>query len=206
MIAIIDYGIGNLGSISNLFKKIGVHAEIHSDPEKMQSATHYVFPGVGHFDQGMKNLEERNLIPFLNQKALAEKKPFLGICLGAQLMTQKSEEGLKPGLGWFSATTKRFAFEPGAKLKIPHMGWNELIESTSHVILNNFDSSPRFYFVHSYFMECSNAQDIIAKTHYGVSFCSILGRDNIVGVQFHPEKSHKFGMQLFRNFSQWDGK
>jgi glutamine amidotransferase len=201
MIVIIDYGVGNLGSIANMFKKIGVVATISSDPTVIAQADKLVLPGVGAFDNGMQNLHNRNLVEILNQRVLDAGVPILGLCIGMQLFAQRSEEGQLPGLGWLEAEVVRFKFEGScATLKIPHMGWNIIFPDQAHPIVYNLESNARFYFVHSYHLVCKQTQNVIARVKYGYDFAAIVGRDNILGAQFHPEKSHKFGMQLFRNF------
>jgi glutamine amidotransferase len=204
MIVIIDYGMGNLGSVANMLKKIGAQAVISSNIQMISRADKLILPGVGAFDSGMKNLDELGIIPVLNHKIIVEKTPLLGVCLGMQLLTRRSEEGQLPGLGWLDAETVRFKFDiSNPHLKVPHMGWNSLQLSRSHPIFSDFDSEPRFYFVHSYYVVCADTRNILARTNYGGEFVSIVGKENILGVQFHPEKSHKFGMKLLRNFVEW---
>lgn len=198
MITIVDYGLGNIASIRNMIKKAGGESMITADPAVVAQATKLIIPGVGSFGQGMKNLEERGLVDALNRKALLEKVPVLGICLGMQLMTLHSEEGDRSGLGWIEAKTKKFNL-PG--LKVPHMGWSDIIvKKPDHPLFKNSTEEKRFYFVHSYAVHCSNSENILAQTEYGYLFDSMIVKDNIMGCQFHPEKSHKFGMNLLRNF------
>ncbi len=200
MIVIIDYGMGNLGSIRNMLRKIGAPAEISSRPEVLESADKLILPGVGAFDSGMRSLAEKGMIPLLNRRILEEKCLILGICLGMQLMTRESEEGNLPGLGWIAATTRRFRFAgDSANLKIPHMGWN-LVKPANRATLFSGLEEPRFYFVHSYHVCCDDPADVLGTTSYGFEFTSAVKRDNIMGTQFHPEKSHKFGLKLLRNF------
>lgn len=203
MIIIVDYGVGNLGSIYNMFKKIGVQAAISSRLTEIEKATKLVLPGVGSFDFAMKNLQKFNFIPLLNQKVLNEKIPILGICLGMQLLTEKSEEGDCAGLGWIDAETVRFKFLPeNDRLKVPHMGWNDLKIMKQNSILVDMHEDARFYFVHSYHVVCRNADDVLAKTSYGYEFTSMVQHQNIFGAQFHPEKSHKYGLRLLKNFAE----
>lgn len=209
MITIVDYGMGNLGSIYNMFvKKIKVNCKITSDLDEIGNATKLLLPGVGSFDKAMSRINEGGFKEVLDKKALEEKVPVLGICLGMQLLTKGSEEGILPGLGWIDAQTKKFSFEKSQKLKVPHMGWNEVMgRNDSKLTKGLFDitlikENPRFYFVHSYYVEVENQENSMLKTCYGHSFDSAIYRDNIYGAQFHPEKSHKFGIQLFKNFAE----
>jgi glutamine amidotransferase len=203
MIAIVDYGMGNLGSISNMLKKIGIQSSISSDPRVIDEAEKLILPGVGAFDLGMKNITERGLLDSLNVQALERKKPILGLCLGMQLFTRASEEGHVQGLGWLDAKTVRFKFSAAdAHLKIPHMGWNTLQIRRSHPLLSDLGTDPRFYFVHSFHVQCSDNGKVLATTNYGYDFPSVVVQDNILGAQFHPEKSHKFGLRLLKNFTE----
>jgi glutamine amidotransferase len=204
MLVIIDYGIGNLGSIANMLKKVGVRSTIASDEVTIASAEKLVLPGVGAFDNGMQNLRVRGLVDVLNQQVLDERKPILGLCLGMQLFSHKSEEGAEPGLGWLEATTVRFSFagSQAALLKVPHMGWNYIWPERADPLLADLPDEPCFYFVHSYHLVCSNADDVLASTHYGYDFPAMVHRGNIYGAQFHPEKSHKYGMALLKNFAE----
>ena len=201
MITIVDYNMGNLGSIQNMLKKLGVDSEITSDPSRVAAASKLILPGVGAFDAGMDNLERADLIPVLNERVAQVRVPILGICLGMQLMTRQSAEGERKGLGWIDAETVRF--EPSASAsKVPHMGWN-LVESVrGGVLVEGLPPEPRFYFVHSYFVRCWQDEDVLLTTRYGSVFHSGFHRGNVWGVQFHPEKSHKFGMRLLQNFAQ----
>lgn len=201
VIVIVDYKMGNLGSILNMFKKIGVPASVTSDRDKIASADKLVLPGVGSFDNGMNNLKELALEDVLTENAMKGKVSILGICLGMQLMTMSSEEGSMPGLGWIDASTKRFR-PADPRLKVPHMGWNVIAQKKDSPLLSGMYEEPRFYFVHSYRVFCADAADVLATTHYGDEFVSAFERDNILGVQFHPEKSHRFGMKLLKNFAE----
>ncbi len=199
MITIVDYGVGNLGSVFNMMKKIGAEAEVTYDLDKITKAKKILLPGVGAFDSAMEKLTNTELRNVLDQKALVEKIPVMGICLGMQLLTRGSEEGKLPGLGWIPSYTYRF---PRTELKVPHMGWNLSKRSTPSALTENFDEEFRFYFVHSYYVKADQEQNSILQTSYGVTFDSGVEKDNIIGVQFHPEKSHRFGMQLFKNFAR----
>lgn len=203
MIVVVDYGVGNLGSIVNMFKKVGVKAVASSDVTVIEAAEKLILPGVGAFDAGMSELNKRGLVPLLNHLALEKKIPTLGLCLGLQLMSQKSEEGQLEGLGWLDAETIRYKFDADqAHLKIPHMGWNTIEIRRPHPLLSDFDAEARFYFVHSFHLRSADPEAVLAETDYGGYFPSILGKGNIMGAQFHPEKSHRFGMKLLKNFAE----
>jgi glutamine amidotransferase len=200
MVTIIDYKTGNLGSIQNILKRIGEESVITSDKNEIARATKLILPGVGAFDTGMRNLSGLDLVNVLNEKVKVEKVPVLGICLGMQLFSGGSEEGSLPGLNWIDGESIRFRFEDSQEYKIPHMGWNFVKQHKSSRLFDNMYTDPRFYFVHSYFLRVHNAEDILTSTTYEIEFTSAVERGNILGVQFHPEKSHKFGMKLLRNF------
>lgn len=202
MITIIDYGMGNLGSISNMFKRIGVESEVTSDKEKIAAAKKILLPGVGAFDAAMERINEGGFREILDRKALLEKVPVFGICLGMQLLTNSSEEGKIPGLGWIPAKTTRFAFSHDTKLKVPHMGWNRVNEKNPSLLIKDLPPEPRFYFVHSYYVMAEDEKHVLTTTTHGVEFNSIIQKENIFGAQFHPEKSHKFGMKLLENFAR----
>ena len=202
MIAIVNYGLGNLGSIHNMLKKIGAKSVITSDLEEIAGAQKIILPGVGHFDKAMERIRQSGLSDLLNEKALKEKIPILGICLGMQILTMSSEEGRLPGLGWVPAKIVRFQFTNESNLKIPHMGWNLVEKSTSSCLTAGFSDEFRFYFVHSYHVQVEDEKFSIMKTTHGYSFDSAIQNDNIFGVQFHPEKSHRFGMKLLENFAR----
>ncbi|GAA4321347.1 imidazole glycerol phosphate synthase subunit HisH [Flaviaesturariibacter amylovorans] len=199
MTTIVDYGLGNLGSVLNMFKKIGAPAQITADPDVLAKAEKVLLPGVGAFDAAMERLNGTPLREVLDHKALVEKVPTLGICLGMQLLTKGSEEGVLPGLGWIPAFTHRFP--PAEGLKVPHMGWNGVKPATPSPLTAGFDPEYRFYFVHSYYVKAEDRRNAILETTHGVTFDSALQQGNIFGAQFHPEKSHRFGMQLFKNFA-----
>jgi imidazole glycerol-phosphate synthase subunit HisH len=200
MVVIIDYGVGNLGSIQNMLKKIGSNVKITNDAEEIKSASKIILPGVGNFDYGMKNLESNNLIEILNEVVFNKKTPILGICLGAQLMTKSSEEGERNGLSWFDAEVVKFNFEKETNLKVPHMGWDTVNVKRNNLLTEDLFIDSKFYFVHSYYIKSSINDDIMFTTNYGNEFVSGLNKDNIYAVQFHPEKSHKYGMKLMQNF------
>jgi len=203
MIAIVDYGMGNIGSVYNMLKKIAQPAIITSDKEKISNASKIILPGVGAFDSGMEQLNKLGLTDLLKKKALEDKIPFLGICLGAQLMLHTSEEGKIPGLGIISGEVVKFNMEGySSNFRIPNMGWNQVEQMKPSNLVDELPDEPRFYFVHSYHFKLRSSEDELLVSNYGYRFCSAFEHDNIAGVQFHPEKSHKFGMQLLRNFGE----
>ncbi|UTW51672.1 imidazole glycerol phosphate synthase subunit HisH [bacterium SCSIO 12827] len=204
MIAIVDIGIGNLGAIKNMLRKVGAQAEITDSADAIKAADKIVLPGVGAFDHGMGALAASGLMDTLNEQALDAGKPILGICLGAQMLGRRSEEGSLPGLGWIDMDIVRFPRDAG--LKIPHMGWNTVAPTMpggrTHPLFAGGEDAPRFYFVHSFHFECDRPEDVTATCVYGKPFAAAVARGNIWGVQFHPEKSHRFGAALLRNFAE----
>ncbi len=200
MVYIVNYGLGNLNSIRNIIKKIGGESKIIEDVRGLKDAQKIILPGIGAFDHGMKFLNERGWISELNEAVLVKKKPVLGICLGMQLMCNGSEEGVLPGLGWFDADIKRFRLSPDSPFKIPHMGWNAVHIKKNNPLIENKEEEQRFYFVHSYHAVCNNHADELLTTVHGYEFTAAMSHDNIYATQFHPEKSHRFGMALLKNF------
>ena len=205
MIVIVDYQMGNVGSIANMLKKIGVDSLITSDAERIEAAEKLILPGVGAFDTGMTNLERSGLLPVLNDKVVRQRTPVLGICLGMELLTNGSAEGSCPGLGWVEGRTVRFRFDDGAaQLNVPHMGWNSVRPAAHSELLRDLPADNRFYFVHSYHVVCDRSDDVGGWTRYGEDFASVVERGHVMGTQFHPEKSHRFGMALLRNFAAFE--
>lgn len=202
MIAIINYGLGNLASIKNMCKRLAIEAQITDDPEIISKASKLILPGVGHFEKGMENLKASGLQPLLNELVINKKKLILGICLGAQLMTKHSEEGDVGGLGWVDATTVRFDQSKINGLKIPHMGWSEIHLTQKNQLWLDLPHEPRFYFVHTYHFLFENKEEISATSTYSYNFACAFQKENIFGTQFHPEKSHKFGMKVLENFNK----
>jgi glutamine amidotransferase len=202
MIAIIDFDMGNLGSIHNMLSRLGFDSEITSDLDRIRDAEKLILPGVGAFDMAMANLAERGMIPVLNDLVLKRKVTVLGICLGMQLLSHRSEEGKIPGLGWIDAETIRFKFDPEQNLRIPHMGWNTVDIQQESCLFKDMHEKPRFYFVHTYHVKCESEETVLTTTHYGFDFTSSIVKDNVYGAQFHPEKSHKFGMKILQNFAE----
>jgi imidazole glycerol-phosphate synthase subunit HisH len=201
MLVVVDYGMGNLGSVENMLRKVGAPATVSADVEVVRRATRLILPGVGSFDAGMQNLEQRGLLPVLQAKVQDERVPVLGICLGMQLFSRRSEEGRCAGLGWLEADTVRIRPESaGPPLPVPHMGWDEIRALRPHPVLEGLETAARFYFVHSYQVRCDRAEDLLAVADYGGPVTAAVCRGNVVGTQFHPEKSHRFGMRLMKNW------
>lgn len=198
-ILIANYGMGNLGSIVNMFKKVGGRAEICADQARIAAADKLVLPGVGAFDHGMRGLQVSGLREPLEEAVLRRGAPVLGVCLGMQLMLEASEEGQLSGLGWIAGRAARFPGGAGCP-RVPHMGWNGVRPVRDNPLLLSAEAAQRFYFVHSYKVECADPADVLAVTEYGQEFCSAFARGNIYGVQFHPEKSHAYGMAMFKRF------
>lgn len=197
MTSIIDYGLGNLGSISNMLAKLGHASIITRDHTEIMDSSKIILPGVGSFDMGMENLKKYDLLSVLNEKRKDKSCSILGICLGMQLLTDGSEEGKLKGLGWVPGFSKKFNTN---NVKVPHMGWNRVAIRQTSPLTSGFDESFKFYFVHSYYVECENENDVLTYTSYDNRFASSLNHENVFGVQFHPEKSHRFGMKLLDNF------
>jgi glutamine amidotransferase len=199
-IVIIDYGMGNLRSVQKKIERIGLKAIITRELKEIESAQKLILPGVGHFANAVQKLKSENIWDLLNFKVLEEKTPIIGICLGMQLMARFSEEGDAEGFGWFNAQVVRFRVSDKVKYKVPHIGWNNIEVKKESPVFTNISSDSQFYFVHSYHMVCNSDADILTTTVYDYSFTSSVLKDNILGVQFHPEKSHDKGEILLRNF------
>jgi len=199
LITIINYNLGNPQSIKNMLAYIGIESRISAVHSQITTSDHLILPGVGHFQHGMEQLEDLGLVDVLKQVVLENEIPILGICLGMQLLTKHSEEGNINGLNFIDALTKKFDFQD-ATFKVPHMGWNSVEFKKDSPINKGVVSNPRYYFVHSYFVECANQDDILCTTSYGKNFVSGFQNQNIFGLQFHPEKSHRFGMEILANF------
>jgi len=204
MLAVIDYKMGNIRSVAKAFELLGADVIITSKAGDIEKAERLVLPGVGAFSDGMRNLKELNLINILNKEIVNNKKPFLGICLGMQLLAKESEEfGRHEGLGWVDAEIKGFKFENN-KLKVPHVGWNNINIKKPNDLFGGIKNSAEFYFVHSYYMFCKE-EIITADCDYGIRFAAAIRQDNIFATQFHPEKSQTTGLKLLNNFLNWKG-
>lgn len=199
MIVIVDYDIGNISAVQNMFQRIGVACRVSSNTKDIEQAERIVLPGNGSFDACMLNLKDSGLIPVLKSRVLQHGVPLLGICVGAQMLGHASAEGVEPGLGWINMRVERFPVLPD--LRVPHMGWNHVKPKKPHPLTDAMTDETRFYFVHSYYMQPVEKDDVLLTTPYGIEFASAVARGNISGVQFHPEKSHRFGKQLFKAFA-----
>ena len=199
MIAILDYGMGNVGSIQNILKYIGEDSIITASPSEIIDADMLILPGVGAFDTGMKNLEEYNLVDAIHRH-VHENKPLLGICLGMQMLGRKSEEGILPGLGLIQMDTIRFQLP--AEYKVPHMGWNRVSVVSNTPLTHDLPDNERYYFVHTFHVKCDWSSNVLMTCNYGKNFEAAVFSNNVYGVQFHPEKSHEFGMRLLINFAR----
>ena len=198
-IAIVDYGMGNLHSVQRKFTRVGARATVTSDPGVIGRAERVVLPGVGHFRRAMENLRRLRLLETLND-ARARRVPILGICLGMQLMANRSEEGDADGLGWLDANVVRFKVSDAVRFKVPHIGWNEIVQKKKSALFKNIPDRSEFYFVHAYHMTAIREAIILSETEYDYCFASAVESENVFGVQFHPEKSHDIGDLLLRNF------
>jgi len=202
MITILDYGSGNINAIKNIYERLNISYEFATTIEQIIKADHILLPGVGAFNETISTLQEKGFTEVLNKKVQVEKVPILGICVGMQMLADSSEEGTLHGLGWIHGKVKKFdkTLLPG-KPKFPHLGWNSIEISRNCPLFKDVDPEVGFYFVHSYYFECADEADVICKTVYGKTFHSAVNRENIYGVQFHPEKSHDNGIQLLKNFA-----
>jgi imidazole glycerol-phosphate synthase subunit HisH len=200
MIVIVDHGMGNLGSVQNMLRKIGAESVRSADPDVIAKADKLILAGIGAFDGAAGRLAELGLVDLLNDLVLDRRIPTLGVCLGMQLMARSSEEGAQTGLGWLDADVRRFSFESGSRLPVPHMGWTEVAPTRSSPLFAEDAEPLRFYFSHAYHLVCHDPADVAATSTYGYEYPAAVHRGNILGTQFHPEKSHVFGMDVYRRF------
>jgi glutamine amidotransferase len=201
MIAIVEYGVGNIGALLNMFEYLGIDAEASGDRRTLLKADKILLPGVGAFDKAMSRLRSQNLVEPLNEAVLGRRIPVLGVCLGMQLLARRSEEGNEEGLGWVGADVRRIKIPAGSPLKVPHIGWTEVHPTRRSALFEPSTEAERFYFDHSYYVSCDDGRDVTALVDYGGEFCCALNVGNVSGVQFHPEKSHRYGMRLLRAFA-----
>lgn len=200
-LVVIDAGIGNLGAIPNMLKRVGASAIITNERRAIAEADRLILPGVGAFDPAMQTLNDLGIVDALTEKAIVERVPVLGVCLGMQLLFERSEEGNLPGLGWIPGRVVRFKLnEADRTLRVPHMGWNWVERANDAALFEGFEETPRFYFAHSYHVDPAEAADVAGWTEYGYRFAASVQHENIGGIQFHPEKSHRFGLKVFENF------
>jgi glutamine amidotransferase len=202
MICIVDYGVGNIQAFLNLFNRLGIEARRADTPSALSDAARLVLPGVGHFDHAMQRFNDSGMRPKIEELVFGAQVPVVGICVGMQMLTQGSDEGVLPGLNWVPGRVRAFeSHHQSVALPMPHMGWNELQpRAHSKLFSKGFEEAPQFYFLHSYFFDAEDKQDVVATCSYGLDFDAVVSRGNIHGVQCHPEKSHHWGEQLLKNF------
>jgi imidazole glycerol-phosphate synthase subunit HisH len=202
MIALVDYGLGNIQAFANIYRRLGIEAWPASQPEDLRRASRIILPGVGAFDWAMTRLQESGLREVLDEEVLVKKKPVLGICVGMQMMATSSEEGTLPGLGWIDASVVKFDTRLlQGKTHLPHMGWSDVGPVSGETLFAGLDA-PRYYFLHSYYMQPNRAEDTLATANYGLTFTCAVRSGNVYGTQFHPEKSHQWGIELLKNFAE----
>lgn len=202
MIAIVDYGSGNTKAFANIYRRLGIPFVIAAECGDLLTATRIILPGVGAFDHVMDRLESSGMRQLLAELVVERRLPLLGVCVGMQILARSSEEGTLPGLGWIDGVVRKFVPAPqDHAIRLPHMGWNDVLPETRNNVFRDFSADCRFYFLHSYYFHCSRQEDVLARTDYGGNFASAVNSGNIFGVQFHPEKSHHCGIQLLKNFA-----
>lgn len=203
MITIIDYGLGNIRAFINVYERLNIKTKVARIANDLKNATKIILPGVGAFDYAMSQLNASGMRDELENQVLINKVPVIGICVGMQILAKSSEEGNLPGLGWIDGIVKQFDSNSIPYIsKLPHMGWNSIEPIKENYLLTDLKNHARFYFLHSYYFDCQNKEDIISTTEYGITFTSAVNRENIYGIQFHPEKSHSNGIRLFNNFAK----
>lgn len=202
MITIVDYGLGNVQAFLNVYKRLNVAAERATTVSDLESATKIILPGVGAFDHAMERLDQSGMREALDDVVLNKRVPVLGVCVGMQILARSSDEGSRAGLGWIAGNVKQFSSTEQARLPLPHMGWNDVRASEGNPLFSGLETDAKFYFLHSYYFQCDSAVDIAALSNYVGEFSSAVSASNIHGVQFHPEKSHHFGIRLLKNFAE----
>lgn len=203
MITIVNYGVGNVQAIANIYRRLHIPVQLATTGEELANAEKLILPGVGAFDGALSKLNDSGMRDVLNELVVEKERPVLGICVGMQMLAQRSDEGTLPGLGWIPGEVKRFDERILAKgAYLPHMGWNDVVPKQGGGLFSGLEQAARFYFLHSYFFATARAEDILAETHYGSTFSCAVNAGNVWGVQFHPEKSHHWGIQLLKNFAE----
>ncbi|MDO9384684.1 MAG: imidazole glycerol phosphate synthase subunit HisH [Hyphomicrobiaceae bacterium] len=202
MITIVDYGLGNIRAFQNMYKRMGVETRSARTADELCNAERIVLPGVGAFDHAMELLDASGMRGTLDELVLGHSVPILGVCVGMQILAESSEEGVRKGLGWIKGSVRHFKSEPATNgLPLPHMGWNDVTTAEADPLFNSLETGSRFYFLHSYYFECAQPQEVTARAQYGANFTCAVKSGKIRGVQFHPEKSHHYGAQLLKNFA-----
>lgn len=203
MITIIDYGLGNIRAFVNVYDRLNIKTRVARCGNDLKSASKLILPGVGAFDHAMTLLNESGMRQELEKQVLINKIPIVGICVGMQILAKSSDEGILPGLGWIDGAVKLFdASRIKYKTRLPHMGWNSINPENENPLMSGFNTESRFYFLHSYYFICNNAEDVVSTTTYGITYASAVNRGNVFGIQYHPEKSHSNGIQLLHNFAK----
>lgn len=203
MITIVNYGVGNIKAIQNVYYKLSIPARVISDKNELEKIDKLILPGVGSFDYAMEKLISSGMYEKINELVLEKGIPVIGICVGMQMMTKSSDEGSMPGLGWINANVKKFdATKMNGKIQLPHMGWNDVVSKTENPLFDNLHKDAKFYFLHSYYVDCYDDEQAIATANYADDFVCAVNFKNMYGVQFHPEKSHHFGVKLLENFAK----
>jgi imidazole glycerol-phosphate synthase subunit HisH len=203
VIAIVDYGLGNILAFANVYKRLNIEVNVARTAEALRDADKVILPGVGAFDHAMQLLDQSGMRATLDELVLEKKVPVIGICVGMQILARGSEEGTRPGLGWIDGQVRNLrALQGDEPLRMPHMGWNDVAPVQPHPLFRELEQDARFYFLHSFYFDCARPQDVAATSRYGADFGCAVAAGNILGVQFHPEKSHHFGNQLLKNFAE----